>query len=153
MSDMYFGNGGGNTQPTPQGQHAQVMREIRKLWKKLGEDRSQVIPPNEKAWSYSGIVAPIEDTPGQRWIAPTALSLVNVQLTLTAASATPYTVLFFVGFEQVATITIPAGSVDWLAGIGRTVDKGIGVQPRLLTAGGGTGEQLGIVLRWEPIRK
>ena len=150
MSDAYYSNGGGNATPSYQGDRAAVVREIRKLWKQLNSAGPGAAIPLEKAWSYSGVVAPFEDRVGQPWIAPGNLSIANMQVTLAETSSVSYTVDVRVSNELVASINVPAGFSSVLSAVGANVLKGQTVKVTLRAAAGGDGENMGMVLRYEP---
>ena len=153
MSDAYFGNGGGNTAPSYQGDRATIWREIRKLQKLLSERSKPAVPPQEKAWSFSGSVAPANDITGPPWAAPANLILTGLSLTLAVASSTGYTVATVANGVLVHGADIPAGFTTWLAPMSIEVSKGQIVKPILVAQLAGTGEMLGIVYRWETLAK
>lgn len=150
MSNPYFQNAGGNQPPTYQGDKLNIWAEIRKLWIRIEQLKGQPPPPNEKAWSASGIVAPGEQVNGQPWAAPCNLILSSLSLTLWAPSSTTYRVATVIADVDVITTAIEAGSRSSLSPIQQRVSKGTLVWPRLLPSVDGDGEMLGIVYRWEP---
>lgn len=147
----YYPKGSGNTMPGYTKDKHEMQAEIRKLWMRFANFKVPVIPPQEKAWSWSGIVAPSEATEGQHWQAPANMTLVSMVLTLAVPASITYGVYVMHDGAIAGGGSILAGSTQGFASIQRNVGKGEFVYPLIGQYLAGDGEMLGIVVRWEAI--
>lgn len=151
MNVPYYGQGGGNRTPNIQSFMQETQAELRKLWLRLQTRDTTPKVTQEKAWSYSGTVAPTATIDGQAWQAPANIIITELVLTLQDAGASSYTVSINVGGSFVVTSVIAAGSELQSEVFSVSAAKGTIIYPRLNGNVGGTGKYMGIVLRYTAV--